>query len=1039
MSEAVRKTNSTVRLLHVDDEPDFADLTASFLERENDRFEVETATGAEDGLNRLSDEEFDCIVSDYDMPGQNGIEFLETVRENHPELPFILYTGKGSEEVASDAISAGVTDYLQKESGTGQYTVLANRVRNAVERYRAEQDRQRQQEAIETAREGISILNSDCEFIYVNQIYADLYGYEIEEMVGEHWELIYSDDEVDFVRDKLLPTVADEGYWHGETTGTRADGTTFPGDLIISQTSQEELVCTVRDLSTQRERETELRLKTRAMDAAPVGITITGSGDDDNPVIYFNDRFGEVTGYDREEIIGQDLRFLQGEATDEEPVAELRDAIDADEPVTVELRNYRKDGAEFWNRVSIAPVRNDAGEVTNYVGFQQDVTEPKERQQQLETVEKYRRDIYRITSATEMTPDEKIQRLLTLGCEFLGLENGHIVAIDPNKAHHEIQYAAGSNLVEAGTVSDLSETYCRRTIEADDILSIANAPAEGYADDPAYEQWGISCYVGAKLTIEDELFGTLCFADRGGQTSLTGPEKAMVDLMARWISHALERKQSRRERERIFDRMVDGVFALDNDWHLQYANDHGRELLGDMLDEPGASDGVIGTHIWEAIPEIQGTAFYETCQEAMRGQELTTSQWYSDQLDRWFDIRAYPDEVGLSVYFQDITEERQREDRIEAHKQTLQEIYDEIADADQSFESRVERLIEIGRRVTGAEYGSLSRVRGDEYTFEVVHAPDGTIQAGDVVDLKATNCERAIFDEETLVLSDIAAEAPELMEKPGYAEWGVSCYVGTPVVVEDEVYGTFCFYDTDPHREPFSEWEVTVVDLIGKWIGYELTRERTAERLRTQNERLEEFASIVSHDLRNPLRVADGQATLLGEEHESEHLDAINRSLSRMEELIDDLLTLARGDEQSHASKRVNFGNLVRTCWQNVETAETELIVDCDRVILGNSSRLQQLVENLIRNAVEHGGDTVTITVGELDDGFYIEDDGSGIPPKKRDDVFEAGHSTSEAGTGFGLSIVEQVAEAHGWNIGVSEGSKGGARFEFTGVEFSEG
>jgi CheY-like chemotaxis protein len=108
---------STIRILHVDDDPDFAETAAALVEQIDDRFDVETATSVGEGLDRLTDADFDCVVSDYDMPGQNGIEFLETVRADNPDLPFILYTGKGSEEVASDAISAGVTDYLQKGSG----------------------------------------------------------------------------------------------------------------------------------------------------------------------------------------------------------------------------------------------------------------------------------------------------------------------------------------------------------------------------------------------------------------------------------------------------------------------------------------------------------------------------------------------------------------------------------------------------------------------------------------------------------------------------------------------------------------------------------------------------------------------------------------------------------------------------------------------------------------------------------------------------------------------------------------------------------
>lgn len=107
------------------------------------------------------------------------------------------------------------------------------------------------------------------------------------------------------------------------------------------------------------------------------------------------------------------------------------------------------------------------------------------------------------------------------------------------------------------------------------------------------------------------------------------------------------------------------------------------------------------------------------------------------------------------------------------------------------------------------------------------------------------------------------------------------------------------------------------------------------------------------------------------------------------------------------------------------------------RSVRADRSRLRQLVANLLRNAVAHGGETVTITVGELDEGFYVEDDGPGIPQKTLDTVFEGGYSTSEDGTGFGLSIVKQVAEAHGWTVGVTEGANGGARFEITGVAFS--
>ena len=132
------------------------------------------------------------------------------------------------------------------------------------------------------------------------------------------------------------------------------------------------------------EREQKLRQKTRAVEAAPIGVVISDAEQDDNPMVYVNDRYEQITGYSESDVVGRNCRFMQGENTDEEPVAAMREAIDNAEPVTVELRNYRKNGEEYWNRVSIAPVTDDEGEVTDFVGFQQDVTDRKEYEMELE-------------------------------------------------------------------------------------------------------------------------------------------------------------------------------------------------------------------------------------------------------------------------------------------------------------------------------------------------------------------------------------------------------------------------------------------------------------------------------------------------------------------------------------------------------------------------------------------------------------------------------------------------------------------------------
>lgn len=144
--------HGSISVLHVDDDPDFAELTADVLKQHHDRFQVESERSVNEGLDSPVNETFDCIVSDHDMPGRDGIDFLETVRDQYGEIPFILFTGKGSEEIASEAISAGVTDYLQKEGGgMDQYEILANRIRNNVERTRAQREREYMRERMELA------------------------------------------------------------------------------------------------------------------------------------------------------------------------------------------------------------------------------------------------------------------------------------------------------------------------------------------------------------------------------------------------------------------------------------------------------------------------------------------------------------------------------------------------------------------------------------------------------------------------------------------------------------------------------------------------------------------------------------------------------------------------------------------------------------------------------------------------------------------------------------------------------------------------
>ncbi|WP_173862757.1 sensor histidine kinase [Salinigranum rubrum] len=211
---------------------------------------------------------------------------------------------------------------------------------------------------------------------------------------------------------------------------------------------------------------------------------------------------------------------------------------------------------------------------------------------------------------------------------------------------------------------------------------------------------------------------------------------------------------------------------------------------------------------------------------------------------------------------------------------------------------------------------------------------------------------------------------------------------------------------------------------------------RHQRELQRQNGRLDEFASVVAHDLRNPLSVAQGRVTLARRESDSEHLESATRSLDRIETIVDDTLTLARQGKSVGQMDPVDLRAVVEGCWRTVSTDDARLDVAADATVRADPDRLRHIVENLVRNSVEHGGPDVAIGVGPIgDEGFYVEDNGPGIPEETRQTIFDPAYTTDRNGVGLGLTIVKRIAEAHGWTVTVTEGSMGGARFEFRGVE----
>jgi len=375
-------------------------------------------------------------------------------------------------------------------------------------------------------------------------------------------------------------------------------------------------------------------------------------------------------------------------------------------------------------------------------------------------------------------------------------------------------------------------------------------------------------------------------------------------------------------------------------------------------------------------------------------------------------------------------------------------LYDVINETDLSFEQKLDRVLTIGTSELGYPIGYITHVEGDSLEVIAAVGDHETIQEDAAIPLDTTYCKHTIDDKTPKAISD-AASNPEWASSDAFDGTGLHCYVGAPIIVDGEVYGTLCFASRAPQNDTTVDDDDLTVKTLAQWVGYEIDRHEYERELKRQIDRLEEFTGVVSHDLRNPLNIAQGRIDIVKDECNSDSIGAVNRALDRMEAIIEDTLTLARQGQTVDDTdmEPVEIGSVVEHCREIVETGDSEIRPVDDFTAHTDRNRYYQLFENLIRNAVEHSQQPVTIRIGLLDVmftstrvesdgtfGFYVEDDGPGVPEEKREEVFEAGESTNPQGTGFGLSIVKRIAEAHGWEVDLTDSFDDGARFEFTNV-----
>jgi len=301
----MRETAESGRVLYVGDDGEYAALTAEFLERTSDRLAVTTASSASEAIDRLGGRTFDCVVSDYEMPGADGLELFERVRAQNDDLPFILVTGANDETVASEAIDRGVTDFLRKRPRSETVELLANRIENAIERRRATRRCRQFQNAVEHAGHVVLITDADGTITHVNNAFETVTGYTAAEAIGRQPSMLQSGQHDETVYRDLWRTISSGEVWEGELVNERKDGSQYVIDQTIAPISADEddgitgFVVINRNVTDRKGRELNLAFLKQAIDQAGIGIGTYGA---DGYATYVNERLADLFGTDRDDL-----------------------------------------------------------------------------------------------------------------------------------------------------------------------------------------------------------------------------------------------------------------------------------------------------------------------------------------------------------------------------------------------------------------------------------------------------------------------------------------------------------------------------------------------------------------------------------------------------------------------------------------------------------------------------------------------------------------------------------------------------------------
>jgi len=807
--------------------------------------------------------------------------------------------------------------------------------------------------------DAVFALDEEFQFTYLNTRAEKLLEANAEDLLGERiWEAHPGSKETelyDAFHDALETQQSTERELYYDPLDVWVEMRVYPSETGIS--------VYFRDITEQREHRRELDFR-EALLEAQAETTLDGQlvVDQDRTILYYNQQFADMwdipetilTERSEERVLEYVLDMLADPAEFREKIEYLYDNPEAESRDEIHLADGR------WLDRYSAPVIGEDGTHYGRLWVYRDITERKERERQLSTLmDNIPGMVYRCRNEPGW-PMEFVSE----GCQEL-------TGYDPE------------------------------ALESDDL---------SYGADIVFEEDREALWEGVQRGLEDEGSFLVTYRIKTATEDVRWvrerghgiyDESGNLEVLEGVIIDVTERKRLETELDEILGRVTDAFYALDEEFRFTHVNEQAEALL------QASEDDLLGETLWEMFPEAaEITEVWDAFQTALDTQEPQSFELHYDPLEFWVEARLYPSDTGVSVYFRDITDRKEYEQKLEESERRYRTLVENFPDG------------AVGLFDQNMQYTAI----GGELLTEVGVDPD----------------ERIGRNVSELYPDELAAET-----EPNFQ----AALEGEVNSFEIEFHDRYLHAHTLPVKNADDEI------FAGMLVVQDVTERREYQhRLEESNERLEQFAYAVSHDLQEPLRMVTSYLQLLEQryaddldEDAEEFIDFAVDGAERMRDMIDGLLEYSRVTTTGDPLKPVELERVVDEVLEDlqfrIEQTDADITIESLPCVEGDENQLRQVFQNLIDNAIEYSGDEpprIHIAADRDSEEWLlsVRDDGVGIEPDDQErifGIFQRLHTHDErAGTGIGLALCKQIVKRHGGEIWVESEPGEGSTFSFT-------